>query len=102
LHYSDSTLQHQVQALVDEFGPTVEIRVLDAPYVVHVPRHYIALHGVKAAELLATAQQYGWIVTTAGRPSFTCPVCGAVSYNPNDIREQYCGRCHKFVNDPEV
>jgi uncharacterized C2H2 Zn-finger protein len=32
---------------------------------------------------------------------FTCPRCGAVSHNPNDARERYCGRCHAFVgNDP--
>lgn len=31
-------------------------------------------------------------------PSFTCPRCGAVSFNPNDIRERYCGRCHVFVD----
>jgi hypothetical protein len=30
---------------------------------------------------------------------FRCPRCGAVSYNPNDIRERYCGRCHAFVDD---
>lgn len=33
------------------------------------------------------------------RPSFTCPRCGAVSYNPNDIANRYCGRCHVFVDD---
>ena len=31
--------------------------------------------------------------------SFTCPRCGAVSHNPNDARERYCGRCHVFVDD---
>jgi hypothetical protein len=30
------------------------------------------------------------------QPSFECPSCGAVSYNPNDIRERYCGRCHAW------
>jgi hypothetical protein len=30
---------------------------------------------------------------------FRCPRCGAVSYNPNDLRERYCGRCHVFVDD---
>jgi hypothetical protein len=34
-----------------------------------------------------------------GPPAFRCPRCGAVSYNPNDIRENYCGRCHVFVDD---
>lgn len=33
-------------------------------------------------------------------PSFTCPRCGAESFNPNDIRERYCGHCHAFVDDP--
>jgi hypothetical protein len=32
-------------------------------------------------------------------PRFTCPLCGAVSYNPHDIRERYCGRCHLFVEE---
>lgn len=30
-------------------------------------------------------------------PHFTCPQCGAVSYNPNDILNRYCGRCHVFM-----
>lgn len=30
--------------------------------------------------------------------AFTCPFCGAVSHNPNDARERYCGRC-LFVDD---
>ena len=36
--------------------------------------------------------------TDAARPlPFTCPVCGAVSYNPNDAAERYCGRCRRFT-----
>lgn len=34
-----------------------------------------------------------------GAATFTCPKCGAVSYNPNDIREGYCGRCHEFTGE---
>ena len=30
--------------------------------------------------------------------SYTCPHCGAVSYNENDERERYCGRCHQFAD----
>ena len=30
-------------------------------------------------------------------PSFACPVCRAVSYNPNDVAERYCGRCRQFT-----
>lgn len=29
-------------------------------------------------------------------PHIRCPKCGMVSYNPNDIRERYCGNCHAF------
>lgn len=31
---------------------------------------------------------------------FTCPFCGFVSHNANDLRERYCVRCHLFVDDP--
>lgn len=45
-----------------------------------------------------------WTVTPdrfelARPPHFTCPRCGAVSYNRNDITERYCGRCHTFLDD---
>ena len=30
------------------------------------------------------------------QPHFTCPECGIKSWNPNDIHERYCGRCHIF------
>ena len=26
-----------------------------------------------------------------------CPECGMVSFNPNDVREGYCGNCHAFT-----
>lgn len=33
--------------------------------------------------------------------SFTCPVCQARSYHPDDVRYGYCGRCHAFTGaDP--
>lgn len=35
-------------------------------------------------------------------PSFTCPVCGATSWNPNDVREGYCGRCHDWTGQPHL
>lgn len=31
-----------------------------------------------------------------GLPTYTCPRCGMTSYNLNDIREKYCGNCHRF------
>ena len=32
-----------------------------------------------------------------GVPSFTCPKCQMTSYNPNDVREGYCGYCHAWT-----
>lgn len=32
-------------------------------------------------------------------PSFACPRCGATSWNPNDVREGYCGRCHDWTGE---
>lgn len=29
--------------------------------------------------------------------AFVCPLCGSRSFNPNDIRESYCARCHVSV-----
>lgn len=29
-------------------------------------------------------------------PSYTCPRCGAVSHNPADVAERYCGACHEW------
>lgn len=30
-------------------------------------------------------------------PSFTCPICGAVSHHPMDVIFGYCGRCHDWT-----
>jgi hypothetical protein len=36
----------------------------------------------------------------AGGPrSYICPNCAAESFNPNDVRERYCGACHVFEED---
>jgi predicted RNA-binding Zn-ribbon protein involved in translation (DUF1610 family) len=34
--------------------------------------------------------------------AFTCPRCGSRSYNPNDIREGYCGACHDWTGGTQV
>jgi hypothetical protein len=33
----------------------------------------------------------------ADAASITCPRCHRTSWNPNDIREGYCGFCHAFT-----
>ncbi len=34
--------------------------------------------------------------------TFTCPFCGHISHNPNDVEQWYCGACHVFVEDELV
>lgn len=34
--------------------------------------------------------------------SFTCPVCGMTSHNPNDAKEGYCGNCHDWTLPTET
>ena len=31
--------------------------------------------------------------------SITCPKCGRTSYHPEDVRQRYCGACHRFHDD---
>ncbi len=49
LHYSDPLLQQMVQRAVDALGANVRVVVKGRVWL--VPRHYIALHGLVAAEL---------------------------------------------------
>lgn len=58
LHYTDSDLQADVQALVDRHGSTVRVQNTHGTW--HVPRHFIALHGLEAKELQAVADRYGF------------------------------------------
>ncbi len=30
-----------------------------------------------------------------------CRRCGHTSYHPEDVRQRYCGACHRFHDDPE-
>ncbi len=34
--------------------------------------------------------------------SYTCPGCGRTSYSLDDVREQYCGNCHKTRMEVEA
>jgi len=37
-----------------------------------------------------------WTAHAPDAPRYTCPRCGAVSFNANDLRERYCGRCRQW------
>lgn len=32
--------------------------------------------------------------------TFTCPLCGMTSHNPNDAHEKWCGNCHGYTTVP--
>lgn len=49
LHYTDPTIEGWVRGLVTLRGALMEVTTPEGTWL--VPRHYIALHGVKAAEL---------------------------------------------------
>lgn len=35
-------------------------------------------------------------------PAFVCPFCGKASWNVNDGRYGYCGRCHYWTRDVDL
>lgn len=49
LHYQDPGVRRHVERLVARLGTHVRVRVGEAVYLVQ--RHYIALHGLKGAEV---------------------------------------------------
>jgi hypothetical protein len=49
LHYSNPEVQAIVERLIAEHGESLLVTVGERSWM--VPRHYIALHGLKAAEL---------------------------------------------------
>lgn len=60
LHYSDPGIQKQIERLIEQLGPTLEIAVIGNSKKFKVPRHYIALHGIKATELEDIAMKHGF------------------------------------------
>jgi hypothetical protein len=54
----------------------------------------------KRERLLVEARRQ--ILATSPPTTITCPRCHLVSYNPSDIRERYCGFCHRFHTDPTL
>ena len=60
LHYSSPAIERQMKAMVDVMGACAFVRVLGKDYGYMVPRHYIALHGIKAWQLDELAERYGW------------------------------------------
>lgn len=59
LHYLNPASQALVEGIVKLLGPTLTIAVPGLG-AWKVPRHYIALHGIKALELAVLASRFGW------------------------------------------
>ena len=49
LHYSDPKMREAVERLIGKLGAKVQVQIRGKTWL--VPRHYIALHGVKAWEI---------------------------------------------------
>ena len=49
-----------MRQLVERLGEHVTVAVAGTERAYRVPRHYIALHGLVAADLDALAAQFGW------------------------------------------
>jgi len=60
------------------------------------PEERLAWRASVRAGQLAVASEHE-DARPAESESFTCPRCGATSWNPADIREGYCGRCHDWT-----
>jgi hypothetical protein len=61
-----------------------------------IARHYHALQP-PGGELRAPASGAYMITRYAdGHETITCATCGAMSANPHDVREKYCGHCERF------
>lgn len=50
LHYSDPKMQAKVEELIESLGEFIEVTVGEQGTWL-VPRHYIALHGIQAADV---------------------------------------------------
>ncbi len=59
LHYAHPASLEWMQKLVDELGPDV-VMTLAGAGIWRVPRHYVALHGVRLVDLPELAERFGW------------------------------------------
>jgi hypothetical protein len=58
LHYASAQTRRQIERLVETSGPFVVVTTREGSW--WVPRHYVALHGLRAAELPNLAERYHW------------------------------------------
>lgn len=59
LHYSSPEIREFIESQIRRDGPTLRVEVTGSG-VWLVPRHFIALHGIRARELPKLAQRFEW------------------------------------------
>src|SRR6266850_1938932 len=64
LHYPDPSTEQAMRRLVQRFGWWITVKLTDGR-AWRVPRHWIALHALAAADLPDLAARYGWPLVLA-------------------------------------
>jgi hypothetical protein len=59
LHYSNPQIRALVEGMIAATGEHVTITITETGRSYRVPKHFIALHGVKGCELPALVGKYG-------------------------------------------
>jgi hypothetical protein len=60
VHYEDPRIERFVRSMIARKGPCVLVQVEGEDYGIWVPRHYIALHGLRGEHLVTLAALNGW------------------------------------------
>jgi hypothetical protein len=60
LHYSDPHIQELVERQIAELGEFIPVTLIGSGRRFLIPRHFLALHGIKGGDLSALAEQYGF------------------------------------------
>lgn len=61
---------------------------------------YLVQHKDAIPSTTTVMELMKWSYAQTVEPSFVCSRCLAVSFNPNDAEQRYCGACHAFLDDP--
>lgn len=59
LHYNNPDYQQNVEKLIQQLGVDIKVDIIPGEIYL-IPRHYIALHGLKANEIKQIAKKYGF------------------------------------------
>jgi hypothetical protein len=95
-HFRDPDAQRFTEEMVHRHGPTLTWTVGEESFV--VARYYLALHGLSGSNTdigFPRLGQPGCLIFPE-LPAITCARCGLASWNANDVRHRFCGKCNVF------